>query len=109
MSEKTEEKSPTQTSGLMDLLRQSLFDETGKVSSSRLQGQQLVALGWIISIGGLILTACGKDVSSYALGVLGIVSGQGASNVWASQKAKKATMAKKADSPKSDAPKEGSK
>ena len=80
---------------IMDLLRESLCDESGKVSSSRLQSQQLVALGWLISIAGLILTACGQDVSSYALGVLGICAGQGASNVWASQKAKKATAPKK--------------
>ncbi len=94
----SEEKKPAR---IMDLLRESLYDDTGKVSSSRLQSQQLVALGWLISIAGLILTACGKDVSSYALGVLGICAGQGASNVWASQKSKTAKTPK--------APKEGSK
>ena len=94
-TETPNEKTPTH-SNLWTLVQASISDEDGKVSSSRLQAQQLVALGWIVSISGLILTACGLDVSAYALGVLGIVSGQGASNVWASQKNKK-PPAKKQD------------
>ena len=37
----------------------------------------------------MILVALGKDVSTLALGIIGILSGNGASNVWAAQKAKK--------------------
>ena len=61
-----------------------------------------MALGWVVAIGGLIITALGKDVSTYALGLMGIISGQGASNTWASQRTKVA--AKKAASTKAPAP-----
>lgn len=49
----------------------------------------MVALVWVVSIGSLILVALGKDVSTLALGIIGILSGNGASNVWAAQRAKK--------------------
>ena len=94
------ETPPTQTTGILGLLRASLFDEDGKISSSRIQGQQLMALGWVVAIGGLIINALGKDVSTYALGLMGIISGQGASNTWASQRTKVAKATAKKDDPK---------
>lgn len=81
----TEEK---KTMTMTSLWKESLCDEEGKVSSSRLQAQQMIVLGAVVAVAGLVLCAFGKDVSTYALGVLGICAGQGASNVWAGQKSK---------------------
>ena len=94
------EKPPTQATGILGILRASLLDEDGKISSSRMQGQQLMALAWVVAIGGLIITALGKDVSTYALGLMGIISGQGASNTWASQRTKVAKAKAKTTPPK---------
>ena len=80
---------------MRSLWKESLCDENGKISSSRLQAQQMIVLGAVVALAGLVLCAFGKDVSTYALGVLGICAGQGASNVWAGQKSKAPAKEKK--------------
>ena len=79
---------------IVELLKESLKDPiSNKISSTRFTTQQMVCLVWVVSIGSLILVAFGKDVSTLALGIIGILSGNGASNVWAAQKAKKGAPA----------------
>ena len=76
--------------GLKSIILLSLRDEDGKISSSRLESQQLILLTYIVSLSSLALISFGKDVSTFALGLVGILCGKSASNIWASQTTKKA-------------------
>ena len=68
------------------MIKQSLLDEQGQVSSPRLQSFVCTIVGVLsIAIGFVMLAKGVKDVGSYVAIVLGATFGKGASDLWAAQ------------------------
>lgn len=68
------------------MIKQSLLDEQGQVSSPRLQSFVCTLVGVLSVIAGFVMLAKGvKDVGSYVAIVLGATFGKGASDLWAAQ------------------------
>ena len=68
------------------MIKQSLLDEQGQVSSPRLQSFVCTIVGVLsIAIGFILLAKGVKDVSAFLGVVLGATFGKGASDLWAAQ------------------------